>query len=399
MPQFTYMGTKRRLASRIASTVAKCPPGPFLDLFAGLSAVGAALAPSRNVWCNDMQHFANAYSKSMFACVQVPDFNTLHDELEQRFSSNMALIKSVVGDSLIQESAALSAANSCAFIEMNSAIATKMHQLREGLLSIGAHCLFTASFAGGYFGLRQAAEIDSIRYSIDSARNNGLISDEDHNWLVVALCKAVAFVSNSTGHFAQYLTPSLGNSDRVMSKRRRSVWACWVETAETLCPYGTAAWRQGNRTFHKDATDLLAHLLEEQDSPTVIYADPPYTSDQYSRYYHILETVVLYDYPSVSGKGLYRNDRFTSKFSLKARASEAFRELIERSSALGASLLLSYPTHGLLPDTRSDILHLLHDNFATVLDPIVFSHEHSTMGGSKGQQKHFVEEILFVAHA
>ena len=29
--------------------------------------------------------------------------------------------------------------------------------------------------------------------------------------------------------------------------------------------------------------------------PAIIYADPPYTDDQYSRFYHLYETALLYD--------------------------------------------------------------------------------------------------------
>jgi site-specific DNA-adenine methylase len=45
--QFSYMGTKRRLAAQIADIAKPLPTGPFLDLFSGVSAVGMAVSPDR----------------------------------------------------------------------------------------------------------------------------------------------------------------------------------------------------------------------------------------------------------------------------------------------------------------------------------------------------------------
>ena len=84
-------------------------------------------------------------------------------------------------------------------------------------------------------------------------------------------------------------------------------------------PIGSAGWRSRNRVFAQDANSLLAELCHLPDRPAVIYADPPYTDDQYSRYYHLYETLLYYDYPEALGTGRYRPDRFRSQYSLKTR--------------------------------------------------------------------------------
>ena len=70
-----------------------------------------------------------------------------------------------------------------------------------------------------------------------------------------------------------------------------------------------------------------------------MYADPPYTRDHYSRYYHVLETMSLRDNPEVSmtmiraggsprvSRGVYRADRYQSPFCIKSQAAGAFEEL------------------------------------------------------------------------
>jgi hypothetical protein len=60
------MGTKAALAHEIAASFETLPSGPLLDLFAGMSAVGRAVAPTRNLWLNDMQAFSRIVSEFQF---------------------------------------------------------------------------------------------------------------------------------------------------------------------------------------------------------------------------------------------------------------------------------------------------------------------------------------------
>jgi adenine-specific DNA methylase len=82
----------------------------------------------------------------------------------------------------------------------------------------------------------------------------------------------------------------------------------------------------------------------------VIYADPPYTRDHYSRFYHVLETMCLGDSPEVSttlltgegatSRGLYRADRHQSPFCIKSQAPGAFREMFQGAGRV--PMLVSY---------------------------------------------------------
>nr|WP_246698209.1 DNA adenine methylase [Rhizobium sp. BK275] len=132
-------------------------------------------------------------------------------------------------------------------------------------------------------------------------------------------------------------------------------------------------------------------------TPAVIYADPPYTNDQYSRYYHLFETAILYDYPLAEGKGLYRGGRFQSSFSLNRQVESSFERMISAAGKSGASLMISYPSNGLLPNSLQKIPEMMAEHFKIVLDPLVIPHKHSTLGGSKGREKEDVEECIFLA--
>jgi hypothetical protein len=102
------------------------------------------------------------------------------------------------------------------------------------------------------------------------------------------------------------------------------------------------AVRQDYRDFLRNWTGELA----------VVYADPPYTRDHYSRYYHVLETLCLRDNPALStmrlgdreflSRGFYRAERHQSPFCIKTQAPGAFAELFDGVRRMGAPLVVSY---------------------------------------------------------
>src|SRR5205807_2572120 len=98
-------------------------------------------------------------------------------------------------------------------------------------------------YAGGFLGLRQSIKLDSLRYAIDKFTETGGIGKECRRWLIIGLCQALFRVSNSTGHFAQYLKLKENNSYRFMLMRRRSPWEFWRESLSELMPLGTPEWR------------------------------------------------------------------------------------------------------------------------------------------------------------
>ena len=147
--------------------------------------------------------------------------------------------------------------------------------------------------------------------------------------------------------------------------------------------------------FRSEAVGLLASLREFGTKPSVIYADPPYTQDQYSRYYHIYETVVLYYYPTCQGRGLYRPDRATSSFSLASKVEQAMDDLIAASARLKSCLVLSYPSEGLLKNSSTLIPKMMRSHFGSLPECYQLPHRHSTMGASKGATTHDVTEVIY----
>lgn len=404
---FTYMGSKRQMANLVSDVIDRAPQGPLLDAFAGMSAVGAAIAPSRPIWCNDIQHFAYNVARTAFTSPVRPEVEAgCIAELRSLFELNGAKLERIYGKQLSAEARAF-ASNDHERVRDISARLVRENTSRSAAILRSRYRksarrfpyrLFSCSYAGGYVGLAQAIEIDSIRFAIDSMQASHAINEDEHRWMVVALCRALSRSSNSTGHFAQYLTVKEHTVQRFLAKRRRSIWDEWLVALRTMFPLGNAKWRRSNRVFRQDATVLIRSLSRHKRQPAVIYCDPPYSADHYSRYYHLVETLILYDYPSVSSKGLYRADRFSSPFSIKTTVEPSFRALIDAASSLQSTFVLSYPDRGLLPNSRNVLVGMLREKFRKVQIAAEFDHRHSSLGASKGVEKSPATEIVFLAH-
>jgi len=131
--------------------------------------------------------------------------------------------------------------------------------------------------------------------------------------------------------------------------------------------------------------------------PAIIYADPPYSSAQYSRYYHILDTLLTYDYPPISGVGRYPPNRFHTSFATKDQVRNAMTRLVSRTARLGTNLVLSYPANGLYFRMGGNVLHLLKEYYKDIdlLEPCEQSH--SSFGGPRADPKILVKEQIYIA--
>src|SRR5262249_36827888 len=98
--------------------------------------------------------------------------------------------------------------------------------------------------------------------------------------------------------------------------------------------------------LRRDYRDFLAHY---NGPVSVVYADPPYTRDHYSRFYHVLETMALRDVPRLTdrirhgraiSRGLYRENRHQSPFCIKSQAPAAFADLFSGVRRLEVPLCL-----------------------------------------------------------
>jgi adenine-specific DNA-methyltransferase len=400
-----YMGTKRFLAPHVKSVIGTCADGAVVDVFSGMGAVAASLADYRPVWVNDAQMFSHEAGKALFTSQKsLPDLKRVERLLTDHFYENQYKLNCRFRSLVASERAALVDGSAQALTAISLAITERMESAfvnRERLalaaqVDANPYRLFTLAYSGRFFSLSQAIEIDSLKYAVDSAYDS-CRSAETKRWLNIAIGVAMLRVASSTGHFAQYLTPNDSNFRYLTSQRKRSVFsAFWLEL-RGLEPVGSSEWRKSNRAFCGDATSLLQRLFLFGERPAVVYADPPYTDDQYSRFYHLWETLIHYDYPVSTGKGCYRPGRFQTPFALKSKVEFAIESLAFAAKSLGADLVLSYPANGLLSEVSKRVEEVVGRHYPDCERVVSLDHKHSTMGASKGSASTDVTEIIYLA--
>jgi adenine-specific DNA-methyltransferase len=405
-----YMGNKHDLARDVAAVVAQQRTGsPLIDVFSGMCSIAAAVAPSeRPVWSNDVQEYAalvgRCHLKSQVGPLRSPDLSRV---LSSAFSANVKALRERFEADLRDEETAL---RGSAVEPLSQLIDAWTHTGNDPGLAAEAsrladapdsfpYRMCTLSFAHGYFGLRQAIEIDSMRYAIDAALAQGDLGSEQANWALMALLQAASVCASTPGHFAQFLRPNdLKSAARIIRQRARSPWGLFLDAADNHNPFGAAAWRKNNEVLCDDALTLWPTLDAYGLEHAIVYADPPYGKDQYSRYYHVLETLVRYDYPTATGAGRYRPDRFTTPFSLKTKVVGAFERLFTAISDRGWSLVLSYPSNGLFhqatPDPLDDLLERYFGQVSKALNTPV---SHSTLGARHGASHVSTAEMVWLA--
>lgn len=359
-----YLGNKSRLLDLIEDAISSVatPDARVCDLFAGSGVVARRLALKRPVLASDIQE----YSRVLTASLLMPSVD--QNVLEKAMTSAMPRVASAVADLIEQEGLALDDAlqgdpeRLCEIIEAGTILRhrdpakspdsslVKRLRVAADAVPTGPGTVLVRYYGGLYFSFRQAIELDALA---NAARR--LTGSSRDVALAAVIGTASEVVSTVGNQFAQPVQPRAKDGSikrgllKAVARKRR------VSVTETFSRFVTRymnldpASEGPHHVVRRDYRELLS-------SPPlkvgVIYADPPYTRDHYSRFYHVLETVALGDEPPVSETGaagarvlsraLYRTDRHQSPFCIRTQAAGAFDELFRRAHDLGAPVVLSY---------------------------------------------------------
>ncbi len=403
------MGNKSRFLDAIESAVEGVtdPGATACDLFAGTAVVARRLAKSRPVVCSDVQ----AYSKVLAGALTQPRaFSPREvDNILEVARDWLSGTEPVVQDLLELERKAMMEASTspgalAEIIDFGSlSIAGRGHRDLQAAKETARQILHPEStavawyYGGVYFSYRQALELDALRHAV---RVLGGIQ-RDNTAVAALLGVASDAVSTVGNHFAQPIQPR-----RADGTLKRS-WVTSVTRSRQISVFdGFRGWLARYAAIRPTAHHCVALQADYQDTLStfgsdvgVIYADPPYTRDHYSRFYHVLETIAVDDDPGVTtsqvasepSRGLYRESRHQSPFSIRTQVRPAFHELFSHGKRLDVPLVLSYsPMSGgtrARPETRlmsiQDLMALAGDYFADVRLIDVASSSHSRFNRSE----------------
>jgi adenine-specific DNA-methyltransferase len=225
------------------------------------------------------------------------------------------------------------------------------------------------AYGGHYFSPLQALLIDQALRRLP-------VREPARGVCLAALISATSYCAAAPGHTAQPFQPTPTALPYIRDAWRKDPLAAAADALEMIA--SRHAVRRGTVAVG-DAVDL-ANGLHPTD---LVVVDPPYSAAQYSRFYHVLETVARGGAGAVTGVGRYppREERPQSSFSRKGEALGALTCLFERLADAGPSVLLTFPagdsSNGL---SGSDVVRVAERWFQ--VEPRTVLGRFSTLGGN-----------------
>jgi hypothetical protein len=144
----------------------------------------------------------------------------------------------------------------------------------------------------------------------------------------------------------------------------------------------------------KEDANILAKELREGD---LVFLDPPYSGVHYSRFYHVLETLVGHDVLEVSGSGRYpsADRRPRSEYSLNQGARQALSDLLDSLAAAGCDAIVTFPVGEASNGLSGEIVSSLAEKSFRIKSAKVSS-RFSTLGGNlrNRQARQPAEELI-----
>ena len=370
-----YLGSKLRLLDPIRRAVAAVAPGgqPVCDLFSGSGIVSLALASDWDVTSVDIQEYSrvlcnglanppkNASDEGLRLC-DGASAGSLRSQLRYALCGLLAHERHCVADAAdgsadglsdLLEHGSLLALNRRDDMprRLRSELNAALDKLNEQGLATGPETVVTRHFGGRYFSWEQAIDLDALL-----AQVHFLDCPFRDFYLAAALVVASDAVNTVGKHFAQpiRLRDAKGVPKRHLVKQTLRDRALSVFNSYRACCDSLATLRR-NRGRHRAVRSDYLDFLESDTTPfAAVYADPPYTRDHYSRYYHVLETMALRDEPEVAttkirsngvprlSRGIYRLERHQSSFCIPTKALRAFEHLFVGVAKRQIPLILSY---------------------------------------------------------
>lgn len=364
-----YLGSKLRLIDPITAVLDELDPeqGTVCDLFAGSGTVSLSLAQSRSVVAADIQEYARTICAALLERSPFADGNDqsaakilatateIHSAMLEQMAPLIELeneaIRSADDDpellcSIVEHGSLLSAEQCTAVDRLSKVKAESLQRVCRGQFETS---LIATRFYGGlYFAFDQALWIDAISEALNNC--DGSLRTIGYG----AVLSTASEIVNTVGkQFAQPIRPRKKDGTIKTHLVRQMVRDREIDVLVNFEKWFSRYLSVPRERSHLVVRGDYKKVLKEHCSDvSVVYADPPYTRDHYSRFYHVLETLCLRDTPQITtrllngtgsvSRGIYREDRHQSPFCIKSQASEAFRELFSGVRSLGVPLVCSY---------------------------------------------------------
>jgi hypothetical protein len=158
---------------------------------------------------------------------------------------------------------------------------------------------------------------------------------------------------------------------------RRDPFVLCRKALDEVCP--RAAQTRGEAVI-ADATELAAQLGEDD----LVFVDPPYSGVQYSRFYHVLETLARGECAEVSGSGRYppTAERPQSGFCRKSESHGTLVTLFDALAEARSTLVCTFPCGECSNGLSGDAFVKVAQRHFAVCECEIVKGVFSTLGGN-----------------
>lgn len=178
-----------------------------------------------------------------------------------------------------------------------------------------------------YFTAENAARIDYFRAQIEKWKNDDKLTDEEYSFLLACLIESVSDVSNTAGVYGAFLK----------KWDSRAIKNIYFDTVDYQTEFTGAL-----KTYNAKIEDIIENV-----DCDILYLDPPYTQNQYGTQYHLLETLIRDDNPSISKiTGSRSTAPMRSDWSKEYKANILFDYILAKTKA--KYIILSYNNDGFM---------------------------------------------------
>lgn len=164
---------------------------------------------------------------------------------------------------------------------------------------------FSINFGDKYFDKDVAKIIGFIREKIERDKFN--LKEKEYNILLASLLYSSDKIANTVGHYDAYLQKKPKKKEFNMGQ---------IIPSEIK-----------NVDIYREDSNILATKINAD----IVYIDPPYNSRQYSRFYHVLETLTKWEKPELNGVAMKPKPENMSEYC-KVKAPIVFEDLITNLS-------------------------------------------------------------------
>lgn len=182
---------------------------------------------------------------------------------------------------------------------------------------------YSKHFGGKFFSQNDSKIIGYLRDELDRLLELKAINQKEFYILLTSLVYSADRIANTVGHYDAY-RKNIPLQDRFV-----------YELIEPIISNAKI------EIYQQDSNLLVKNLCKQKRQIDIAFIDPPYNSRQYSRFYHLLETLAKNDKPNLYGIALKPQPQNISKYC-KVEAKKVFEDLITSLAKICKVLVVSY---------------------------------------------------------